>query len=217
MTFPTENYRDCGQRDNGIAFWHIMCKGGSSVRLALSLLTRYRRNGYPCVRMLSGRRLPTRRMRELLRMSTGETSPRPPGIDFSMTSPEHNNSCADNVCSSELWNPAVALRRMGGDRELLSDMVTYFLEDSPVLMTQLQAFIGEQNHEESSRVAHSLKGLCANFEAEGASRAAEVAEIAFRNGDFKIAESLRNQLSEEIQRLASSLTAWQSKNSGSDG
>jgi len=135
-----------------------------------------------------------------------------------MTIPEHNKILVtDNAIPPELWNPAVALRRMSDDRELLSDMVTYFLEDSPVLMEQLRAFIIEQNQEESSRVAHSLKGLCANFEAETAVRAAEVAEIACRNGHFSIAEPLRNQLSAEIQRLVSSLTAWQHSPVSADG
>jgi HPt (histidine-containing phosphotransfer) domain-containing protein len=135
-----------------------------------------------------------------------------------MTFPENNKALlTDNVSSPELWNPAIALRRMGDDRELLSDLVTYFLEDSPVLLEQLKALIHEQNPEESSRVAHSLKGLCANFEAEAAVRAAEVAEIACCQGTFSIAEPLRNQLVAEIQRLAQSLITWQRSHVSADG
>jgi HPt (histidine-containing phosphotransfer) domain-containing protein len=60
---------------------------------------------------------------------------------------------------------------MGGDAELLSTMVDYFVEDSPLLLLQLKTLIDAGDAAEASRIAHSLKGLCANFEAEAATEA----------------------------------------------
>ena len=47
----------------------------------------------------------------------------------------------ENVSESiepyKLWNPDVALRRMGADTELLHTMVDYFLEDSLLLLPSI--------------------------------------------------------------------------------
>ena len=126
----------------------------------------------------------------------------------------NNDFSADSSTSNELWNPDVALRRMGDDSKLLCSMVDYFLEDSPVLLLQLHNLIDVGDAAESSRVAHSLKGLCANFEAQAAINVAADMEIACGGGNFAAAAPLLNSLKEEISKLVPSLKAWQSRNSG---
>ena len=122
-----------------------------------------------------------------------------------------NDFIADNFTSSELWNPDVALRRMGHDSTLLCTLVDYFLEDSPVLLQQLHDLIHIGDAEESSRLAHNLKGLCANFEARAAINVAADTENACRNGNFPDAIPLFKLLNEEIRKLVPSLTSWQSR------
>ncbi len=112
----------------------------------------------------------------------------------------------------EPWQPAVALRRMGDDKGLLCSMVEYFLEDSPVLLQQLHELIATGDSGEASRVAHSLKGLCANFEADAAIRVAGLTEIACREGKFIDAASLLHSLNDEIRTLSPSLESWQREN-----
>ncbi len=116
------------------------------------------------------------------------------------------------VTFCELWHPAVALHRMGDDVALLSSVVVYFLEDSPLLLQQLQVLIDARDAEEASRVAHSLKGLCANFDADAAIRIAGQTEIACREGDFVQAAFLLNPLNVEIRMLSLSLASWQNEN-----
>jgi len=125
----------------------------------------------------------------------------------------NNDFNSDNSTSGELWDPDVALRRMGDDSKLLCSMVDYFLEDSPVLLLQLHDLIQVGDAAESSRVAHSLKGLCANFEAQAALKVAADTEIACRDGNFPDAGPLLNSLNEEIRKLVPSLAAWQSRHS----
>ena len=124
-----------------------------------------------------------------------------------------NDSTTDNSSYNELWNPDLVLRRMGDDKALLCSMVDYFQEDSPGLLQQLQDLIRVGDAAESSRIAHSLKGLCSNFDAHAAINVASDTENACRAGSFTDAVPLLNSLNEEIRKLVPALTQWQSENS----
>ncbi len=109
----------------------------------------------------------------------------------------------------ELWKPDVALRRMGGDIELLSSMVDYFHEDSPKLLAELQQLVTAGNSAEAARAAHSLKGLCANFEAAESTQAGSEIETACMSGKLIDAEQLLPQLTEKFAKLLQELIEWQ--------
>ena len=109
----------------------------------------------------------------------------------------------------QLWKPDVALRRMGGDVELLSSLVDYFLEDSPTMLQELQKLIEDGNSAEGSRVAHSLKGLCSNFEATEATQVAAAVEAACMAGKLSEAKQLSPTLTEKTAELSQELTNWQ--------
>lgn len=113
----------------------------------------------------------------------------------------------------ELWKPDVASHRMGGDIALLSSMVDYFLEDSPKLLSELQHQLEVGNSTEAARVAHSLKGLCSNFEAAEATQAGLEIETACMSGKLNEAEQLLLSLSEKFANLSYELTEWQSQQS----
>lgn len=129
------------------------------------------------------------------------------------SSKTNNDFIAADFTSGELWNPDVALRRMGDDSTLLCSIVDYFLEDSPVLLQQLHDLIHIGDAEESSRLAHNLKSSCANFEAQAAVNVAADMEIACGKGNFPDALQLFSSLNEEIRKLVPSLIAWQSEHS----
>jgi len=116
---------------------------------------------------------------------------------------------SENPKPFELWKPDVALRRMGGDIELLSSMVDYFHEDSPTLLAELQQLLKDGNSAEATRAAHSLKGLCANFEAAEATQASLEIESACMSGKLRDAEQLLPQLTEKFAKLSQELTEWQ--------
>jgi two-component system sensor histidine kinase/response regulator len=108
----------------------------------------------------------------------------------------------------DLWNPALALRRMGNDTELLFDMVNYFLEDVPPQLQELKELIAAGNLVAGSRVAHSLKGLCSSFEGEAAAQIAALVEAACNAGELSTASKLIPQLDVQIRQLSDALIAW---------
>ncbi|MCA9008192.1 MAG: response regulator, partial [Planctomycetaceae bacterium] len=111
----------------------------------------------------------------------------------------------------KLWKPDVALRRMGGDIELLASMVDYFTMDSPKLLADLQRMIENGDSVEAARAAHSLKGLCSNFEAAEATQAALETEMACLSGKLTESEISLPRLSEKFANLSQELVAWKNQ------
>lgn len=116
-----------------------------------------------------------------------------------------------NSDQTPVWNEKIAMARLGDDDELLKSMMQYFFEDAPDLQTQLREALASENALEATRLAHSLKGLCVNFEALAASAAAEHVEVACRNGKLADASKLFAQLDTEVETLTTALkTRFQS-------
>lgn len=67
---------------------------------------------------------------------------------------------------------ALALERLGGDEELLQEVAQLFLDEYPVLMSDIRRAIETSNSNQLERAAHSLKGSVANFGSEAAWKAA---------------------------------------------
>ncbi len=132
-------------------------------------------------------------------------------------SPETSGERADADESTQakvdtpVWQPHVALRRLGDDRSLLVSMIDYFFEDSPDLLKQLPAAIEAENVREATRLAHSLKGLCSNFEATQAVAVAASIEMACCENRLANATAQLSLLGEELQRLSSELAVWKAE------
>lgn len=91
-----------------------------------------------------------------------------------------------------------ALRRLGGDAELLREMAQIVVQDMPDFVRQ--AGRGLEDPETAARAAHSLKGLAANF-SDAAARAAQEAESAVRARDGDRASAALAVLKAYIERL----------------
>jgi two-component system, sensor histidine kinase and response regulator len=74
------------------------------------------------------------------------------------------------------------LRRLDGNQELYQELIRFFLEDSPVLLNQLHQGYRDQDAKLVERVAHTLKGLAANFGANRAVQSAQRVEQAAGTG-----------------------------------
>lgn len=119
---------------------------------------------------------------------------------------------SDVVNPGNLWNPVVALRRMGADTSLLSCMVDFFLEDSQLLLRDLKQRIDAGDAPEASRLAHSLKSLCCNIEADDATRAGTLVESACIAETLDEASALMPPLTEQLRRLSDVLSQWKKSN-----
>lgn len=110
-----------------------------------------------------------------------------------------------------VWQPKVALKRMGEDRSLLVSMIDYFIEDSPELLRQLPEAIAAGNAEEATRLAHSLKGLCANFEATRVMTVAQGVETACRENRLENAGRQLDRFDAALQQLTRELALWKAE------
>lgn len=56
-----------------------------------------------------------------------------------------------------------ALKRLGGDRELLGEFIDIFLADAPALIDQIESAINDRQGVKLNKAAHALKGMISNF------------------------------------------------------
>ncbi|MEO0530070.1 MAG: response regulator [Planctomycetota bacterium] len=105
-----------------------------------------------------------------------------------------------------------ALSRLRGDRELLLDMMRFFVDDAPGLLVHVQAHIKDGEFNEARRAAHSLKGLAATFDAIEAVAAARDVEIACEGDDHDDLEDLVSTLVKACNRLVEWLQDYRDAN-----
>jgi HPt (histidine-containing phosphotransfer) domain-containing protein len=100
-----------------------------------------------------------------------------------------------------------ALRRLGGDVELLTDLIGFFIEDAPQLLDKLQAAIKQQDANAARKAAHALKGLILGCGGVRAARVAQVVEDAAQTEDWdkivQFAETLGSELDTLIDETLS--------------
>lgn len=107
-----------------------------------------------------------------------------------------------------------ALRRVGGDRELLVRIIDFVAEDSPEFVRRMQTALKCGEYGEVERAAHSLKGLVSNlhcravqdkaFEVEGLAHGQDKASIA---AAIATLSELTDQMTLKIEELRNSLAA----------
>ena len=101
-----------------------------------------------------------------------------------------------------------ALARLGGNAELLRDIIGFFREDAPELLEQMRTAIRGRNAEELARAAHSLKGLAANFSGKSTVEAALKVEQAGESANFAVAPDHVDRLADEAGRLCEALATY---------
>ena len=106
-----------------------------------------------------------------------------------------------------LLNLAVALERVGGDRELLEEVAQLFLDDYPNSVTEIKEALAAGDPKGVERGAHSLKGAVANFGADSVVETAFALELAGRNGDLTTAPEQFTRLNARLSALHQELVA----------
>ena len=102
-------------------------------------------------------------------------------------------------------NLPVALNRLGGDQEILSELITAFLEDAPRLMKKMRRSLKEKKRRSLYRAVHSLKGLAANFEALELVKVCQMVEDKVKSPPAKVSERRLDILNVELTRVVSRL------------
>jgi two-component system, sensor histidine kinase and response regulator len=92
---------------------------------------------------------------------------------------------------------AALMERLGGDTQLLIDVVRVFLDDCPLRLAAIKAAVDSRNPELIRTTAHALKGAAANLSAQGLFEAAAMLERLGVEGRLEPAGAAWRQLSIE--------------------
>ena len=96
---------------------------------------------------------------------------------------------------------AVAMRWLGGDRLLLSELVTIFVDDGPKRLQAIRAALIASDVRQVEHVAHSLKGSAAILGATQLQTAALALEDAAHEGHTENGSDLVAQVARELDRV----------------
>ena len=100
-----------------------------------------------------------------------------------------------------LINERKVLAGLGGDRELMAEVLRLFIDDSARLMREMQTAAARKNGEAIRQVAHALKGSIANLSAGTARELAAKMEQLGKNGELEEIPLLVDRLEHELIML----------------
>ena len=106
---------------------------------------------------------------------------------------------------------SLALSRVGGDLDLLKEVVELFLDDYPSTFEKIRAAVISRNATALEHHAHSLKGSVSTFGANRAFEAAFTLEKQGRSGDLTDAPDGLLQLEQALAALRPELVVLQTK------
>ncbi len=109
---------------------------------------------------------------------------------------------------AEVLDREVALERVGGDRELLRELVEMFDAECPGWLAAVRDAIARGDAALLQRAAHALRGGAGTFGAAGACNVAQRLETMGREGDLKDAAKACAELEKQIERLTPALAAF---------
>ena len=107
----------------------------------------------------------------------------------------------DHLPPKAVFDVQGTLTRLGGDEELLSDMIGFFVEDAPRLLAELQGAIESRDTPAAKKSAHALKGLILGCGGVRAGQAAQRVEHAATAEELDDLPPLVADLSTEIEEL----------------
>jgi signal transduction histidine kinase/CheY-like chemotaxis protein/HPt (histidine-containing phosphotransfer) domain-containing protein len=104
-------------------------------------------------------------------------------------------------------NREAALKRLGGDTELLQKFCRMFLEEIPGIIAKLETALQRGDFRELRKHAHYLKGSAAMIGAEKtAGSAAQLEKSACEKNDAREAQRLLQQVKKELARVEQSIS-----------
>ncbi len=105
-------------------------------------------------------------------------------------------------------NEAALMAHVGGDQQLLRELVDLFLEDLPERLAAVRKAVRRRDALALSSAAHALKGAVSHFAAHDTFEFALKLERMGRTGDLEGAEEAFDGLKNEIGRLTHALAAY---------
>ncbi len=111
-------------------------------------------------------------------------------------------------CEHGQFDEKSALEALDGERELLSQLATMFVEDAPQLLSDLEEAVASDDAATARRAIHSVKGLVATFFAAPTVELAHRLEQAAADGRMdELSESGCRDLRRAVESLGQELRA----------
>ncbi len=110
-------------------------------------------------------------------------------------------SAQDTETDEEIFDRNDLLEKLGGDEEMLREIMNAFAQDMPVQIKALRDASDKQDAPMLRRQAHTIKGAAANVGAFALSAAALKLEKAAENGDLNSAGPLLAKLEKEFAKV----------------
>ncbi len=101
-----------------------------------------------------------------------------------------------------------ALERMDGDEALLAEQMSFFLNDGPALVEQIETAAAQHDARQLELAAHRLKGLLAAYDAEPAADLARSLEESARTGSSDQAVETLKKLEPHVVQLIAAMKDW---------
>ena len=111
-----------------------------------------------------------------------------------------NESSLTVVDTTELWD------RVGGDVDLLKEIIDIYFDETPRLLGQIREAVERRDCKVISRVTHRFKGMVGNLAAEHVFKIAERLEQDARENNLDHVETRLRELENHIALLESELT-----------
>jgi two-component system sensor histidine kinase/response regulator len=108
------------------------------------------------------------------------------------------------------FSPEDLLERVGGDRQLVAELVTLLAHDAPDAIAALQRTLADGDAAGLQQAAHRLRGALLNFGADTAAAAALEVETLARAGTIEHASTPVQRLIESVTQLLADLDTFAS-------
>jgi two-component system, sensor histidine kinase and response regulator len=113
-----------------------------------------------------------------------------------------NKKAPGSVPASAItWDVGATLERLGGDEELLHEVLGIFLEEVPTHMASLRRAIAENDAGAIEGLAHTLKGELGYLGIAGVSQKAREMEEFGQKSQFRLAEELYGIFEPEVSEI----------------
>jgi len=126
-----------------------------------------------------------------------------------MESKTEQESVADQPFAN--MDEALALSRVGGDFELLREVVGLFLDDYPRTLEKIRSAVAANDASGVEHNAHTLKGSVSTFGAKDVFESALALEKQGRSGNLSCAQDGLRKLENALQALRPDLEALQAR------
>ncbi len=104
-----------------------------------------------------------------------------------------------------VFNRQLALERVGGDEELLNEILELYLGEYPALLAEIRMAVEAGDAEALFRSAHRLKGSLGTLAAEAALDRALDLEMSGRTSDLARTPAMLSDLENLLRQLHSTL------------